>query len=217
MRVRGPGKFLKVEDREGRVGDGLAEDRLRVRAEGRLQLLGRAVRADKGKLNAHFPHRYVEEVEGTAVDGGARNNVVAAVRDIKDREKVRRLAGGGQHAGRAALKSRDLRGDEVVGRVLEAGVEVAAGLEVKKLRHVLAGVVFEGRALHDRHLTGLAVAGAVAALHTGCFNIPIRHDKSPFSFRLSAKAYIALIRTIPVSRCSGKACPSPCGDLSLIT
>ena len=49
--------------------------------------------------------------------------------------------------------------------VLEAAVEVALGLQVKELAHVLAGGVFEGGGLDDGDLAGFAVAGGIAALY----------------------------------------------------
>ena len=169
-------EFLKIKDGQSRIGDGLAEDRLRVGLEGLIELLGRAVRGDEGEVDAHFPHGDVEEIVGAAVDGGAGNDMVALVRDVEDREEVGGLARGGQHAGCAAFEIGDLGGHVIVGRVLQAGVEIAAGLEVKQLAHVGAGVVLEGRALHDRHLAGLAVAGAVAGLHTVGIDTPIVHN-----------------------------------------
>ena len=77
-------------------------------------------------------------------------------------EEVGRLAGRGEHGGGAALQLADLGGHIVVGGVLEAGVEVAVGLQVKELTHVLAGGVFERGGLDDGDLPGLSVAGGVA-------------------------------------------------------
>ena len=63
------------------------------------------------------------------------------------------------------LKRGDARRDGVVRRVLQAGIEVAVGLQVKQLAHVLAGGVLEGGGLDDGDLAGFAVAGGIAALY----------------------------------------------------
>ena len=51
--------------------------------------------------------------------------MVARVADVEQGEEVRRLAGAGEHRGRAAFELADLGCDRVVGRVLQTGVEVA--------------------------------------------------------------------------------------------
>ena len=108
----------------------------------------------------------MEEVIGAAVDRGGSHHMVAAAGDVENREEIGRLAGGGQHGRRAALQLGDLGRHAVVGGVLQAGVEIAAGLQIEELAHVLGGVVFEGRALHDGDLPGLSVFRRVAALDT---------------------------------------------------
>ena len=91
--------------------------------------------------------------------------MVAAAGDIEHRVEVRSLTGGGQHAGGAAFQRRDLCRDGVIGRVLQARVEIAARLQVKKLGHLVAGGIFEGGGLDDGDLPGLAVSGRVARLY----------------------------------------------------
>ena len=46
------GKLLDIQDGEGRVGDGLAKDRLGVGPEGGVQLLLRALGIHEGELDA---------------------------------------------------------------------------------------------------------------------------------------------------------------------
>ena len=164
------GELLNVQHRQGRVGDGLAEDSAGVGPEGGLQLFLRAVWGDEGGLDAHFGHGDGDQVEGAAVYAGGGHDVVSAVHDVEQGEKVGSLAGGGQHGGGAALQGGDLGGHIVVGGVLEAGVEIAAGLQVKKLAHVLGCGVLEGGGLDDGDLPRLAVAGGIASLDTGGFD-----------------------------------------------
>ena len=91
--------------------------------------------------------------------------MVARIADVEQREEVRRLAGRGQHRGRAALHLADLRRHRIIRRILQAGVEVAGLRQIEQTAHLLAGRVLEGRRLDDRRGAGLAVARLVAALH----------------------------------------------------
>ena len=108
--------------------------------------------------------------------------MVPAGADVEQREEVGRLAGRGEHSGGAALQLADLGGHIVVGGVLEAGVEVAVGLQVKELTHVLAGGVFERGGLDDGDLARLAVSGGVAALHAYGSDALSVHFKKLLSF-----------------------------------
>ncbi len=164
MAVGGGGELLDVQHGEGRVGDGLAEDGLGVGAEGSVQLLLGAVRGDEGEVDPHLLHGHGEEVVGAAVDGVGGHHVVPAGGDVEHGVEVGRLAGGGEHPHGPALQGGDLGRHGVAGGVLQAGVEVALGLQVKELAHVLAGVVLEGGGLDNGDLPGLPVAGAVAPL-----------------------------------------------------
>ena len=166
--VRGGGKFFDVEHGQRRVCDRLAEDELRIRAEGRVQLLRRAVRVDKRDIHAHALHRHGEEVVAPAVDARRGDDMVAARGDIEHGKERRRRAGGRQHGRRAALERSDARGNMVVRRVLQAGVEIAVGLEVEELSHRAAGIIFECGALNDGDLPRLAVPRRIARLYAPC-------------------------------------------------
>ena len=179
----GPGELLDVQHRQGRVGDGLAEHGAGRGPESGLQLFVGAVRGDEGHLDAHLGHGDGDQVEGAAVDGGRGDDVVPAGADVEQGEEIGRLAGGGEHGGGAALQLTDLGGHVVVGGVLEAGVEIAAGLQVKELAHVLTGGVLEGGGLDDGDLPGLAVAGGVAPLDTFRFDAVIAHGVLLLSMR----------------------------------
>ena len=91
--------------------------------------------------------------------------MVACLTEIEQRKEVGGLTAGRQHGGGAAFQLADLFRHHVAGGVLQAGVEVAVGLEVEQLAHVLAGSVLERSGLDDGDLAGFAVAGGVAALH----------------------------------------------------
>ena len=102
--------------------------------------------------------------------------MIAAVGDVEHGVEVRRLAGGGQHGGGTALHVADLGRDVIAGRILQAGVEIARGLQIEQLAHGLAGGVLEGRALDDGDLARLAVLRGVAALDALGFDAVIAHD-----------------------------------------
>ena len=158
------GKTLDVQHCQGRIGDGLAEHSPGVGTEGGFQLLIRAVGVDKGGVDAHALHGDTQQIEAAAVDGGAGHDMIAAGSDIKQSKKGGSLAGAGEHGGSAALQSRDLGGDHVTGGVLQTGVEIALSLQIKELAHILGGGIFEGGALVNGDLPGLAVFRAVAGL-----------------------------------------------------
>ena len=155
---------LDVEHAHAGVGQRLAEEKLGIRPEGRFDLLVRGVLVDEGDLDAHLREGDAEEIVGATVDRGGGNHVVAGLADVEAGEEVGRLAGGGQHPRHAAFERSQTRRHPVVGRVLEAGVEVAGRFEVEEAAHLVGGGVFEGRTLDDRHLPGFAVGGLVAGL-----------------------------------------------------
>ena len=92
--------------------------------------------------------------------------MVTAGGNIENGVEGGRLAGGEQHGSGASLQGADLGRHGVVGGVLEAGIELAAGLQIKQLAHILAGGILKGGGLDNGDLAGFAVAGGVTALHT---------------------------------------------------
>ena len=155
---------LDVEHAHAGVGERLAEEELGVGPEGRLDLLVGGVLVNEGDLDAHLREGDAEEVVGAAVDRRGGDHVVAGLADVEAGEEVGRLAGGGQHPRHAAFERRQTRRYPVVGRVLEASVEVAGRFEVEEAAHLVGGGVFEGRTLDDRHLPRFAVGGLIAGL-----------------------------------------------------
>ena len=184
------GKPLNIQNIQGRIGNGLPEHRLGVGLEGRLQLLVGAIGGNKGKIDAHPLHGHGKEIKGAAVNGRAGHHMIPDPRNVENREEGGRLPGTGQHGGRAALQLADLGRNGVAGGILQTGIKIAAGLQIKQLAHIFAGSILKGRALNNGNLTGLAVPGGVAPLHAFCFDLKITHGK--FSFlkrkRLKAKA-----------------------------
>lgn len=72
----------------GRIGDGLAEDALRVRAETAFQLLFADVRIDEGAFDAHLLHRYAKQIVCPAVDRTGGDEVIAGLTDVEYGKEV---------------------------------------------------------------------------------------------------------------------------------
>ena len=121
----GPGKALNIEHGKGGVGDGLAKDELSVGLEGCLQLLIGAVGGDERAGQPHTAHGVGEQVVRAAIDGRARDYVIAGTGHVKDREEVRGHARAREHRSGAALHLADLGGNQVARGVLQTAVEVA--------------------------------------------------------------------------------------------
>ncbi len=159
-------EFLHVKHRQGRIGNGFTEYQLRVRLKRSVQFLIGCVRRYKSGLDPHLGHGNLDQIIGSAVDGGRRHDMAAALTDIEDGKKIRRLARGSQHARASAFHGRDLGCHMVTGRILQTGIEIAGCLQVKQLSHILTGIIFKSCRLDDRDLAGSAVLRGISGLHT---------------------------------------------------
>ena len=106
----------------------------------------------------------------TAVNCGAGHDMVATRADIEHGVEVCRLAGAGQHSCRATLHRCDLGCHHIAGGVLQAGIEITGGLQVKELAHILGGCILKSRALYNGELAGFAISGSIAGLNGQCFH-----------------------------------------------
>ena len=161
-----PGKLLNVQHHQGRVGDGLAEHGLGVGAEGGLELLLGAIGVHKGEVDAHALHGHRKQVISTAIDGGRGHHMVPGRGDVEHGEEGGRLTGGQEHGGGATLQLAQAGGHGVAGGVLQPGVEVPGGLQVKQLSHVLAGLITERGGLDDGNVAGFSVSGPISGVET---------------------------------------------------
>ena len=173
-------KLFNVQHGQGGVGDGLAEHDLGVGEERGVQLFLGAQRVHKGGLDAHLFHGDRDEVEGAAVDGAGCHDVVTGLAEVEQGKEVGSLPAGSQHGSGAAFQFTDFLSHKVTGGVLQAGIEVAVGLQVKELAHVLAGGVLEGGGLDDGDLAGFAVSGRIAALHADGITIHTTYSFAGF-------------------------------------
>ena len=130
-----------------------------------VELLFARVGRDESEIYPHALHGDGKEVEGASVYGGACDDVIARARYIEHRKEIGGLPRGGEHGGGASFEGAYLCRHRIVGGVLQSGVEIARRFQIEELRHGFAGLVTEGRALHDGYLPGLTVCGGVAALY----------------------------------------------------
>ena len=179
MAVGRIGKLFDVQHSQGRVGNGLPKNGLGIGPKGRIELLGGAVRVHEGELDAHALHGDSKQVVGAAVDGGGGHHMVTAGGNIENGVEGGRLAGGEQHGSGASLQGADLGRHGVVGGVLEAGIEIAAGLQIKQLAHLLAGLIAEGGGLDDGEIPWLPVSGAVARMQAVGADLIVTHALIP--------------------------------------
>ena len=85
----------------------------------------RRVRAvDEAGRDPQLRERPLEEVVGPAVQAGAADDVVAGPRQVEDRRRLGRLAGGEGQGADAALQGRDAGLEDARGRVHDPGVDV---------------------------------------------------------------------------------------------
>ena len=158
-----------VDDVVLRVGEGLAEEGLGVVLHRRgpgIEVVGIV---DERDGDAHLGEGVVEQVEGAAVQGCRGDDVVAGFADRQDRKRLSGLAGrNGERTGNAdgrlgaALECRHPSLEDALGRVHDAGVDVAHLGEREEVRCVLGAVERERRRLVDRH--GSGVGGAIGLL-----------------------------------------------------
>ena len=162
---------LEVQDLACRVCDGFAEDALGVRAESLFDFFVGSVLVNECAFDAELLHRHGEEVARTAVNSGSADEVVAGFANVEDGVEVCGLTGTREHGCDTAFESGDLVGDGVVSRVLQTGVEVATGLQVEQVGHVIGGFVLERGALVDGENARFAVFRLPTALNAKSFDL----------------------------------------------
>ena len=175
VRMGDTGEFLDVEHLHAGIRQRLAEEELRLRPEGCRDGFLRIVGIDESHADAQLLKGDSQQVESAPIDIGGTDDMVAGAADIQAGEQIGCLPRGGQHRTHAAFQVGDLGGYVVVGRVLETGVEIPALLQVEQPAHLVGSLIFEGRALDDRNLSGFPFAGLVARLHAARADALLAH------------------------------------------
>ena len=159
------GKALDVEDLAAGVGDGLAEEALRVGAEFLLDALVIPFGIHEGAFYAQLLHRHTEEVVRTAIDGVGGDEMVACLADVEDGVEVGCLTAGGQHGTHTAFQGGYLAGHRIVRGVGQSGIEITLVFEVEEACHLLACLVAECGTLVDGQLLWFALFGFPSTLY----------------------------------------------------
>ncbi len=94
--------------------------------------------------------------------------MVARAAQVQAGEEVGRLAGRSEHAGYAAFQGGELGGYDVVGGVLQPGIEIAAFFQVEEPAHLVRCFVFKGRTLINGYLARFSLSGVVACMDASC-------------------------------------------------
>ena len=152
-----------VGDVAERVADGFAIDGLGAGVDQALEGVRLAI-VGKTHLDAELRQAVREQVVGAAVERGRGDDVVADAGNRLDGGGDGGHAAGHREAADAAFHRRDALFEHGVGRVGDAGVDVAGHLEVEQVGAVLGVVERVGRGLVDGHGGGVgggfrAVAG----------------------------------------------------------
>ena len=123
---------------------------------------------DEGGLDAEAAHRVVQQVLRAAVQRRGGHDVRARAHQRGDGQVQRRLAAGGGDGADAAFQRRDALLQHRIGRVADAGVDVAGAFQVEQRLRVFAGLEDErgasgGSARPARPVVGSGAAPACRA------------------------------------------------------
>jgi hypothetical protein len=158
---------VEVGHVQGRVADGLDVEEPRLGADGLLEALG-IPDVGEGRPYAEVGKDGVEHRVGAAVEVRGRDDLVAGAGDGDDRVEDGGRARGHGDRGGPALELGDAGLEDLVGRVAEAGVDVAEFLEGEEVGRVPGVLEGEGARAVDRHgARECGRVGIVAGLDRG--------------------------------------------------
>ena len=158
-------KLLKIKHVTSRIRDSFGKEAFGVGAESLSYFLLRSVGIHHSAFDTEFFHRYQKEVVSASVDILAADKMVASLADVEYRIKACCLTRRSEHSCHAAFKVGDFGGHGVVGGILQTGVEISLGLQVKKVGHSGGVFIFESSTLKNRQHAGIAAFGLPARLY----------------------------------------------------
>jgi hypothetical protein len=169
--------LLEVGDVAERVADRFAIQRLGLAVDQPFEA-GRVGMVGKADVDAVLRQGVGEQVVGAAIERRCRDDVVAGFGDGHDRVGDGRLARGQGQSADAAFHRSDALFEDILGRIHDAGVDVAGDLEVEQVGAVLGAVEGIGGRLVDRYGDRLGRRfGAVAGVDGEGFEF---HAGSPW-------------------------------------
>ena len=139
-----------VDDDAAGIGDGFDEDRLGLVGVTAASKVGEIVRIGPDHAPAEVLVAVVELVDRAAIELLGGDELVARLQQRVEAQELGRVAGGDGERRRAALQRRDALLQHRVGRVADAGVDVAEGLQPEQRGGMVDVVEHEGRRLVDR-------------------------------------------------------------------
>ena len=145
-----PGDLRNREYRELGIGQRLAIIAARARV-GRTQKVFRIGGIDEATFDPHRAQRVLEQVPGAAINIGRADEIVAGVADVLHREQRGRLPGSHRERRHAALERRHPLLQHGLGRIPDAGVDVAQLFQGEQIAGVFGRIELVRRRLIDRH------------------------------------------------------------------
>ncbi len=138
-----------VGDDAAGIGDQLGEDRLGLRADGALER-GDVVRIGPDHVPAEILECVIELVDRAAVELFRRDEFVAGLQQAMENQKLRRVARCHRQARRAAFERGDALFEHRIGRIADARIDVAEGLQAEQRGGVIDAFEHIRRGLIDR-------------------------------------------------------------------
>ena len=159
-------KLLNIQHVDAWIRNRFTEKRLGIRLECLLDFFFRCVDVHECTFDAEFLHGYGKKIECTAIDSRSTYEVVACLADVEDRIEVGSLSRRSKHSAYTTFQRSNLGCYGIVGRVLQASIEITGVFEVEQTSHLFAGIIFESGTLINREHTRLALGRLPSTLNT---------------------------------------------------
>ena len=112
--------------------------------------------------------------------------MIACLANVEYGIKIGCLPAGSQHSSYTSFECSNLGSYGIVGRVLQAGVEITTILKIKQTGHLLTGFIFESSTLIDGQHTRLPFFRSPSCLYTQGFGFELFCHNCYWVFRFIA-------------------------------
>ena len=150
MRLGNGRHFLKGENRNIRVAQGLAIDNFGIGLDGLFKFF-RLGRVYKGRANAHAREGMRELIKRAAIQPAAGHNMVTLATQRHDGHHLRGVAAAGRQPPHPALKGGDPLLQHIIGRVHDARVDIAGFAQREQIGRVLGILKLITRSVVNRN------------------------------------------------------------------